>query len=225
MGNHVVTVGQYVMFLTETGEESGVDWDDNDCPLSRKNGSYTLRDGRSWNQPMAEVSWFGAALYCNYLSHREGLGLVYNPDTWDVDWRANGYRLPTEAEWEYACRAGTQTRFYWGDDPNYSDIEDYCWYDGAKRPSGLKEVGQKQPNAFGLYDMSGYVYEWCQDWYGSYSASHQTDPIGPTSGANRVLRGGFRDEGAQNCRSAKRSQRSPDTTNASIGFRILRSAP
>jgi formylglycine-generating enzyme required for sulfatase activity len=206
MGKYEVTVGQYVAFLEATGEESGVDWNDHDCPLSRNNGRYTLRDGRSWNQPMVEVSWYGAAMYCNYLSEKEGLQSVYNLDTWEVDWDANGYRLPTEAEWEYACRAGTRTRFYWGNKPS-------------------NEASQIIPNAFGLYDMSGNVYEWCQDWYGSYGDSNQTDPIGPSSGSNRVLRGGFRVENARNCRSAHRHKNSPDEWHASIGFRLLRSNP
>jgi len=206
MGKYEVTVGQYVAFLEATGEESGVDWNDHDCPLSRDDGCYTLRDGRSWNQPMVEVSWYGTVMYCNYLSETEGLQSVYNLDTWEVDWSANGYRLPTEAEWEYACRAGTQTRFYWGNDPS-------------------NKASQKKPNAFGLYHMSGNVYEWCQDWYGSYGDSNQTDPIGPGSGSNRVLRGGFRDEGAQHCRSAHRYNTPPDERHASIGFRLLRLNP
>jgi len=199
-------VGQYVAFLKATGKESGVDWNDHDCPLSRSGGSYTLRDGRSWNQPMVEVSWYGAAMYCNYLSETEGLQSVYNLDTWEVDWSANGFRLQTEAEWEYACRAGTQTRFYWGNDPS-------------------NKASQKIPNAFGLYHMSGNMYEWCQDWYGSYGDSNQTDPIGPSSGSNRVLRGGFRGEGAQHYRSAHRYKNSPDERHASIGFRLLRLNP
>jgi len=104
MGKYEVTVGQYVKFLEATGEESGVDWNDTDCPLSRNNGRYTLREGRSWHQPMAEISWYGAARYCNYVSEIEGLEPAYNLDTWDVDWNANGYRLPTEAQWEYVLR-------------------------------------------------------------------------------------------------------------------------
>ncbi|MCP4613965.1 MAG: SUMF1/EgtB/PvdO family nonheme iron enzyme [Planctomycetes bacterium] len=218
LGKYEITVGQYVAFLEATGEESSVDWNDDNCPLLRSSGRYTLRDGQSWNQPMVEVSWYGAAMYCNYLSEKEGLESVYNLDTWEVDWNANGYRLPTEAEWEYACRAGTQTRFYWGDDPEYMEINDYCWSDG----DGWKEVGQKRPNAFGLYDMSGNVYEWCQDWYGNYIDSSQTDPIGPSSGSTRVLRGGFRDEDARHCRSANRYKISPDERHSSIGFRLLR---
>jgi len=194
-------VRQYATFLEATGKESGVDWDDGGCPLSRSGGRYALRDDHSWDEPMTEVSWHGAAMYCNYLSEMEGLQSVYNLDTWEVDWNANGYRLPTEAEWEYACRAGTQTRYYWGNDPSY-------------------KVSQTIPNDFGLYNMSGNVYEWCQDWYGSYSDSNQTDPIGPSSGSNRVLRGGDQD-----CRSAHRHKDSPDNTNSNMGFRVLRSNP
>ena len=204
MGKYEVTVGQYATFLEATSDESGVDWNDHDCPLARDDGRYTLREGRSWHQHMAEVSWYGAAMYCNYVSEIEGLESVYNLDTWEVDWNANGYRLPTEAEWEYACRAGTQTRFYWGDDP-------------------ATTAHLKSANAFDLYGMSGNVYEWCQDWYGSYTDSNQTDPLGPSSGSNRVLRGGFRGEDARNYRSAQRHQDSPDAWHMSIGFRLLRS--
>lgn len=206
VGKYEVTVGQYATFLEATGKESGVDWNDNGCPLSRSDGRYTLRDSWSWDQPMMELSWYGAAMYCNYLSEQEGLESVYNLDTWEVDWSANGFRLPTEAEWEYACRAGTQTRFYWGNDPS-------------------NKARQDIPNAFGLYDMSANVYEWCQDWYGEYSDSNQTDPIGPSSGLKRVLRGGFRDDSPRHCRSAHRYKNLPDTMHGYIGFRVLRSNP
>jgi len=201
MGNYEVMVRQYATFLEATGKESGVDWDDGGCPLSRSGGRYALRDDHSWDESMTEVSWHGAAMYCNYLSEIEGLQSVYNPETWEVDWNANGYRLPTEAEWEYACRAGTQTRYYWGNDPS-------------------NKVSQTIPNDFGLYNMSGNRYEWCQDWYGSYSDSNQTDPIGPSSGSNRVLRGGDQD-----CPSAHRHQDLADNTNSNMGFRVLRSTP
>ncbi len=115
LGKYEVTVGQYTAFLEATGNESGVDWNDSDCPLSKSGGSYSLRGtfGQSWDQPMVEVSWYGAAMFCNYLSNKDGLESVYN-ESGDsiINQNANGYRLPTEAEWEYACRAGTQTRFY-----------------------------------------------------------------------------------------------------------------
>jgi formylglycine-generating enzyme required for sulfatase activity len=99
------------------------------------------------------------------------------------------FRLPTEAEWEYACRAGTTTRFYWGDDPDYSQIGVYAWY-GDNSAGQTHEVGLKLPNAWALYDMSGNVPEWCQDWYGAYRSGSQVDPIGPESGEGRVARGG-----------------------------------
>jgi len=227
MGKYSVTLGQYATFLQATGKESGVDWGDSNCPLSRWGGIYTLRHpfGQSWDQPTVEVSWYGAAMYCNYLSEIKGLQSVYNLDTWEVDWSANGFRLPTEAEWEYACRAGTQTRFYWGDDPGYKVIKHYCWYDRNIGPYSAMKVGQKIPNAFGLYDMGGLVYEWCQDRHESYSGGDQTDPIGPNSGSNRIIRGGFRDEGARYCRSANRNSESPNASHASIGFRLVRSNP
>ncbi|MDP8242571.1 MAG: formylglycine-generating enzyme family protein [Candidatus Hinthialibacter antarcticus] len=135
------------------------------------------------------------------------------------------FRLPTEAEWEYACRAGTTTRFYWGDDPNNSQINQYAWYD-SNSSSRTHEVGTKLPNPWELFDMSGNVWEWCQDWYGSYSSSAQIDPVGPlgpSSGSGRVIRGGGWDGGARSCRSALRGQGSPDYRGNRFGFRLLRS--
>ena len=98
------------------------------------------------------------------------------------------FRMPTEAEWEYACRAGTTTRYYWGDDPSNTQIGEYAWY-SDNSSNQTHEVGLKKPNAFGLFDMSGNVMEWCQDWNGNYSSTPQTDPIGPSSGTYHVIRG------------------------------------
>ena len=130
------------------------------------------------------------------------------------------FRLPTEAEWEYACRAGTTTRFYWGDDPDYTQIGDYAWYTGNNSPYGSKPVGGKLPNAFGLYDMSGNVYEWCQDWYGTYPSGSVTDPTGPTSGSGRVRRGGGWGNYPRRCRSAFRNGNSPGFRYYYFGFRL-----
>lgn len=135
------------------------------------------------------------------------------------------FSLPTEAEWEYACRAGTTTRFYWGDDPSYTRINDYCWYSGNNNPSGTKEVGLKLSNAWGLFDMSGNVYEWCSDWYGSYSSNAQIDPTGSTGGSFRVFRGGSWFNSARFCRSAYRHYSSPDYSSGALGFRLQRSHP
>jgi formylglycine-generating enzyme required for sulfatase activity len=156
-------------------------------------------------RPVECVSWYDAIVFCNRLSAREGLRPAYringstNPDTWgtvpeenNLTWNAvqivpgsNGYRLPTEAQWEYACRAGTTTAYNTGE----TISNDTGWYDSN---SGKKthEVGQKPANAWGLHDMHGNVWEWCWDWYGAYPSGAQSDPAGPVSGSYRVCRGG-----------------------------------
>ncbi len=132
--------------------------------------------------------------------------------------RKTGLRLPTEAEWEYACRTGTNTRFYWGDQEN----GDYMWYNnnsgGTTHP-----VGQKKPNGFGLYDMSGNVWEWCSDWYGDtyYQSSHKDNPKGAASGQGRVLRGGSWNFSANHCRSASRLRYEPANRSGVIGVRCV----
>ncbi len=171
------------------------------------------------NRPVEQVSWENCAVFCNRLSDREGLTRIYNEKTWSINWNANGYRLPTEAEWEYACRAGTTTRFYWGDDPDYSQIELHAWYEEKQ----THEVGLKQPNAWGLHDMSGNVWEWCQDWYGNYTFNALIDPIGASPGLSCVLRGGGWSGDARYCRAASRFGWDPADKLYYLGFRIVRS--
>jgi len=132
------------------------------------------------------------------------------------------FRLPTEAEWEYACRAGTTTDYYWGDTMN----GDYCWCD-INSGSATHPVGQKSPNSFGLYDMCGNVFEWCQDWYGEsyYSASPMNDPQGPGLGLCRVMRGGGWYHYAHLCRSASRYFHTPLFANDGGGFRLVMDVP
>ncbi len=125
------------------------------------------------------------------------------------------YRLPTEAEWEYACRAGTTTRFYYGDDPDYSQLSSYAWYWGTT--STTMPVGQLIPNPWGLYDVAGNVYEWCGDAYGPYPGGSVVDPIG--AGPYRVLRGGGWSDFAYRCRSAARRRGSGPDINT--GFRVV----
>ena len=165
------------------------------------------------NNPVEQVSWDDCQAFISNLNKLMGYGT---------------FRLPTEAEWEYACRAGTTTRFYWGDDPDYTEIKDYALY-SANNEVDIKTVGQKIPNNWGLFDMSGNVYEWCHDWYGTYTAGLAIDPFGKLSGSYRVKRGSCWDNNSTNFRltnfrSANRSKSNHSHRNYSIGFRIVLSA-
>jgi hypothetical protein len=172
------------------------------CPEHRalrgKNGVSTGDD-----DAVVNVSWHDAKAFCRWLSAREG----------------KTYRLPTEAEWEYACRAGTSTPYFTGDTltanmcRNQIVARDYA-------PVPLR-VGQTTPNAFGLYDMHGNVEEWCEDWYGPYSKSSQTDPVGPKTGTYRVTRGGSHHTPVKYLRSANRMAMLPDDRHSLTGFRVV----
>jgi formylglycine-generating enzyme required for sulfatase activity len=156
--------------------------------------------------PVEGVSWDEAQEFCKKVSEKTGQSV----------------RLPTEAEWEYACRAGTTTRFCSGDAA--ADLESVAWY-GANSGDTTHSVGQKTPNAWGLYDMHGNAWEWCADWLGGYEAGATTDPQGPSRGAGRVLRGGSWYYGPGYCRSAFRRRINPVARNYFSGFRVVGSLP
>jgi len=182
--------------------------------------------------PVEQIRWAQAAAYCNARSRRDGLTPVYHPKTWACDFAADGYRLPTEAEWEYACRAGTDTDYPFGDDPSH--LARYAWFKANKR-RGPRPVGTREPNPWGLHDMGGNVWEWCHDVYAEeyYRRSPERDPTGPASGKNRVLRGGCWDSRPAMCRSAYRNNEDPGYTDVCfgrdvhgfVGFRCVRRPP
>ncbi len=151
------------------------------------------------------------------LSYRDGLEFIRR-----LNQKYMGkFRHPTEAEWEYACRAGTTTRFYWGGDAGA--IDSYAWYVG--NTSETMPVGSKRPNAWGLYDMAGNVFEWCSDWSGPYPVAEQTNPPGPAYGSYRILRGGSWFHDAVLCRSASRYAVSGDVRFRYYGLRLVRAFP
>ena len=205
MGQCEVTVGDYLAYLNDGGDASGVDLDDEDCPIKKTNDGYILsgnKFGADLNQPMVEVSWQGAVMFCEWLSKKEG----------------KAYRLPTEAQWEYACRANTQSLFFYGGSARTS----YDWFkDNSNNQTHL--VGHKKANPWGLYDMHGNVREWCSDWYDEkyYENAPSSDPMGPPNGQVRVLRGGSWNRESWDCRSASRGWCIPEHTYYFNGFRVV----
>ncbi|MGE3818635.1 MAG: formylglycine-generating enzyme family protein [Isosphaeraceae bacterium] len=170
--------------------------------------------------PVESVSWHDAVAFCNTLSEKEKRTPCYGINgTTVIRIPGNGYRLPTEAEWEYACRAGTSTRFFFGDDE--SELCEYAWYDG--NASGQTQpVGHRKPNGWGLYDMLGNVWEWCWDWYDDkyYAKSPRDDPAGPSSASHLVIRGGSWRYEPTFCRPASRGRFEPVLRAGILGFRV-----
>ena len=199
------------------------------------------------NRPVETVSWYDAIAYCNKLSIIDGLQPCYSvkvsetevdwenlkyeniPTNNTADWNAavcdfsrNGYRLPTEAEWEYAARGGIADtdKAVWAGTTIKSELTNYAWYTGNS-DKRTHEVKKKKANGYGLYDMSGNVWEWCWDWYGSYAGEDATDPTGAESGTNRIIRGGWY-SGVSICRASNRGYTSPDGRGGGLGFRLVR---
>jgi len=185
-------------------------------------------------QPVQDVNWFDAVLYCNARSRRDGMEEVYRftaihgtpggpcmgLQDLEIDFTRRGYRLATEAEWEYACRAGSTTRFFWGEQMD----GDYAWWTGNSKT--MQPVGTKRPNPWGLYDMAGNAQEWCNDWFGEeyYSVSPSRNPEGPDAGETRILRGGscypYKDNGGH-LRCTNRSNYLPQNPREAFSFRCV----
>jgi len=220
--------GSYVWDGKEWNKKAGIDW--------RHDAAGKLRPSGEYKHPVIHVSWNDAVAYCNWLSEQHGYQKVYtiSGSTVAPDWNANGYRLPTEAEWEYAARQqGQKVRFGNGKDIadpgeiNFAGSAEYkapYSKEGAYRQK-TTEVGSFAPNSLGLYDMSGNVWEWCWDWYdGEYykKSKNSRDPKGPDSGSSRVCRGGSWLDDPAGVRVAYRNGGSPEYRHGNLGFRLAR---
>ena len=206
-----ITVGQFREFVKSTGFRTEAEKGDGAYVYD---GSWQKKSDANWknpyfsqsdNNPLTCVSWNDCQEFIKWLNQRDP---------------GKNYRLPTESEWEYSCRAGTTTRFYSGSSD--SDLDRVGWYT-SNSDSKTHTVGQKQPNTWGLYDMHGNVWEWCEDWYGDYPSGSVTDPRGPSSGSYRVYRGGSWYSNAGDCRSANRHDGTPSSRGYGLGFRLARS--
>ncbi|MGP0069268.1 MAG: formylglycine-generating enzyme family protein [Isosphaeraceae bacterium] len=215
LGMHQVTRGQFGRFVEATRYQTeaekdgkgGYGWDASSNKWEQ-NPKFTWRSAgfeQTDNHPVVNVSWDDASAFCDWLSRQEG----------------QPYRLPTEAEWEYACRAGTTTRFSFGDSENL--LGQYAWY-AANSTNQTHPVGEKKPNTFGLHDMHGNVWEWCSDGYEAdyYKKSPASDPLGSEQAVLRVIRGGSWYNDPQSARSACRDWITPGFRSGSLGFRLAR---
>jgi formylglycine-generating enzyme required for sulfatase activity len=212
---HVVKVDGFLMDQHEITQEIYES-------LTSKNPSRV----RNPKNPVEQVTWSAVARFCNKRSIQEGLAPCYDTNTWECDFSATGYRMPTEAEWEYACRAGGATEYYFGDDPE--KLRSFAWFDDNSE-NHPHPVGQRKPNAWGLYDMSGNVWEWCNDNYDPkyYRESPADNPRGPKQGEKRVLRGGAWSSSAPDCASWARNCDQMGLTDVCLtmdsnGFRCVR---
>ena len=212
IGQHEVTNAQFAAFLSAEGNVAvgGIRRGNVSSPAFRIDVTGSLWESEAGfeDHPVVDVTWHGAKDFCVWLNERAG---------------GAAYRLPTEAEWEYACRAGTATRYYWGDDPLGEAIGGQAWH-SANAAGVPHPVGERAPNGWGLYDMSGNAWEWCQDVHSDYGPDPQIDPQGPPSGDFRVIRGGSFSSNAVGCRSAVRARNAAEDSWGGLGFRVAASS-
>jgi sulfatase modifying factor 1 len=227
---HEVTVAEYKKYVAATGKSMPKAPDKEWMDSHKHTQMFYVSSGKSWwgwepNFPMHHVNWYDAIEYCNWLSASNGLDKCYvkNADGgWDLDRSKNGYRLPTEAEWEFAARGGNKSQKFKYSGSN--DINAVAWYDETSKLTGPKNIKTKKPNELGIYDMSGNVWEWCSDYYKSnfYSQSPGTDPFCSTPMPYRVLRGGSWHYRAELATVTSRDGPKAGMTNYNYGFRVAK---
>ena len=197
-----------------------LDLDEADCQISYNGSTFAVDTGME-SRPVIEVTWYGSAFYCNMISRQNGLTELYNLTDWMCDHYGNsGFRLPTEAEWEYAARYNDGRTYPWGETVptsshcNFNQDVGHTVDVGSYSPTGDSQLG--------LCDMAGNVWEWCNDWYASYGGD-ETNPVGPTTPqSDRVLRGGSWINSSPYCRSADRGDDYPAFSYYDYGFRVVK---
>jgi formylglycine-generating enzyme required for sulfatase activity len=208
MGRYLVTQGDYQALTGSNPSFFNGDRSGQSPPFNHDYGTDPSR-------PVDSVSWEDATNYCGRLTRQErAAGRIPSDSV---------YRLPTEAEWEYACRAWTSTRFSYGDDPAYVDLSNYAWYGASAMAEALTQWGRNCRTHGACNDMHGNVWKWCQDWYGPYPGSSAIDPQGPATGQNHVVRSSGWGGPAADCRSARRGNDcfDPNGGGCSIGFQVV----
>ncbi len=228
IGRYEVTLAEFSRFVNATGYKTDAEKNGNSVNW-RHDAESKIRPTNEYNHPVIYVSWNDAIAFCNWLSEERGYNKVYtfNNDQIIVDWTANGYRLPTESEWEYAARSGLRVE-KWAGASVESSLASFANYreDGTTDKDAFEytsPVGSYQPNELGLHDMSGNVWEWCWDWYGRYSSSTQADPRGPKTGSARIIRGGSWYSPPTSLRCTFRNRNDSAYTDYFLGFRLSRS--
>ena len=222
-GNGKLVVSSSSVKNAQGNQQELLDLDDADCRITWDGSAFGIKSAKGSGYPCVEVSWYGSAAYCNYRSEKEARMPCYNLTDWSCDFSANGYRLPTEAEWEKAARGGLNGRQYgWGDSIDHSKANyDYHPTYAVGDFPYTSPVGSFAPTGYGLHDMEGNLWEWCSDWYDSayYATSPPSNPRGASTGSHRVKRGGNWSLVARGCRSADRYWGNPSGAGSYVGFR------